>query len=255
MNSQFQPSQKKGFTLIELLVVIAIIAILAAILFPVFAQAREKARQATCISNLKQIDLATLMYVQDYDETWFPVWSPQPDGAGHWYFKVSPYIKAGTGTTWDSFTMNTEIRWCPSGVARAFNYSMNSHICPMNWSTLVYAADTNATFNHPSSTIAFGDGTQVGDWGENSGAGYNWWPGQYPNPWSGKYAGTDAQWDIIDKDPVHVGDPGFQEVRYRHNKTASFAFVDGHVKAVHRGGVQVPYNWSVTDQDNTDWSR
>jgi len=59
---------RNGFTLIELLVVIAIIAILAAILFPVFAQAREKARQATCLSNQKQIALALLMYNQDYDE-------------------------------------------------------------------------------------------------------------------------------------------------------------------------------------------
>jgi prepilin-type N-terminal cleavage/methylation domain-containing protein/prepilin-type processing-associated H-X9-DG protein len=63
-------SCKSGFTLIELLVVIAIIAILAAILFPVFAQAREKARETTCISNTKQIALALRMYVQDYDEVW-----------------------------------------------------------------------------------------------------------------------------------------------------------------------------------------
>jgi prepilin-type N-terminal cleavage/methylation domain-containing protein/prepilin-type processing-associated H-X9-DG protein len=61
--------KRRGFTLIELLVVIAIIAILAAILFPVFAQAREKARQATCLSNMKQIGLAWTMYAQDYDET------------------------------------------------------------------------------------------------------------------------------------------------------------------------------------------
>ena len=60
--------QRKAFTLIELLVVIAIIAILAAILFPVFAQAREKARQTTCTSNVKNYGLAFLMYAQDYDE-------------------------------------------------------------------------------------------------------------------------------------------------------------------------------------------
>jgi len=63
---------RSGFTLIELLVVIAIIAILAAILFPVFAQAREKARQASCESNEKQIGLAITQYVQDYDETYMP---------------------------------------------------------------------------------------------------------------------------------------------------------------------------------------
>ena len=68
----FRHQKKKAFTLIELLVVIAIIAILAAILFPVFARAREKARQASCQSNLKEIALAELMYAQDYDERfWF----------------------------------------------------------------------------------------------------------------------------------------------------------------------------------------
>ena len=62
--------RRSAFTLIELLVVIAIIAILAAILFPVFAQAREAARQTSCLSNTKQFAVATIMYVQDYDETY-----------------------------------------------------------------------------------------------------------------------------------------------------------------------------------------
>src|SRR5437762_2167194 len=94
---------KRGFTLIELLVVIAIIAILAAILFPVFARAREKARQTSCLSNLKQIDIGFLMYVQDYDEQ-FPPWTANACGkyAGgafdlHYMYPnlVSPYIKNG----------------------------------------------------------------------------------------------------------------------------------------------------------------
>jgi len=72
---------RRGFTLIELLVVIAIIAILAAILFPVFAQAREKARQTSCLSDLKQIGLAFKMYVQDFDERW-PQCDPLPAGNG-----------------------------------------------------------------------------------------------------------------------------------------------------------------------------
>jgi len=83
--------RKSGFTLIELLVVIAIIAILAAILFPVFATAREKARQASCASNLKQIGLGMIQYVQDYDET-------QPNeccGASmQWPWALFPYLKS-----------------------------------------------------------------------------------------------------------------------------------------------------------------
>lgn len=80
--------KRTGFTLIELLVVIAIIAILAAILFPVFARAREKARQSSCLSNQKQIGLAILMYNQDYDERviqWriaVPVGTPGAEGSG-----------------------------------------------------------------------------------------------------------------------------------------------------------------------------
>lgn len=89
---------RRGFTLIELLVVIAIIAILAAILFPVFAQARESARKATCISNLKQIGLAVMMYSGDYDETLpFAAWNPPGQVLTMWYDLIEPYVKSGTG--------------------------------------------------------------------------------------------------------------------------------------------------------------
>src|SRR6266699_383275 len=82
-------SRKPAFTLIELLVVIAVIAILAAILFPVFAQVREKARQATCLSNMKQLGLAQSMYTQDYDETFPKGYHRLPDGTDYpWYLEV-----------------------------------------------------------------------------------------------------------------------------------------------------------------------
>src|SRR5579862_2748048 len=96
---------KHGFTLIELLVVIAIIAILAAILFPVFAQAREAARKTSCTSNCRQIGLGIMMYVQDYDETYCPYFSGYNPANGtytspQWYWPqlVAPYVQKAQGT-------------------------------------------------------------------------------------------------------------------------------------------------------------
>jgi prepilin-type N-terminal cleavage/methylation domain-containing protein/prepilin-type processing-associated H-X9-DG protein len=104
MSQQRRLNQPRAFTLIELLVVIAIIAILAAILFPVFAQAREKARSAACLSNSKQIATAIALYVQDYDET-FPFssdfsvagipGSPVLGGYRYWADYIFPYVKNG----------------------------------------------------------------------------------------------------------------------------------------------------------------
>ena len=103
------PQRKRGFTLIELLVVIAIIAILASILFPVFARARENARRTSCLSNMKQLGLGVMMYVQDYDERFFgPGFGstggveetlPCPGNAAsacraYWPVKLYPYIKS-----------------------------------------------------------------------------------------------------------------------------------------------------------------
>ena len=93
LNSQEKNIMKlsKAFTLIELLVVIAIIAILAAILFPVFARARENARRTSCLSNLKQIGLATMQYLQDYDERYMVV---NHNTGYHWFDPLQPYIKS-----------------------------------------------------------------------------------------------------------------------------------------------------------------
>ena len=128
-----------GFTLIELLVVIAIIAILAAILFPVFAQAREKARQTACLSNLKQIGLAFRMYTQDYDETYPLVnvsyWAPQP--------YMLPAL--------DTYIKNQEVWYCPNYFTRLGGYHDVQHAYAAHqpgyniWAFANYGAVANGT--------------------------------------------------------------------------------------------------------------
>jgi prepilin-type N-terminal cleavage/methylation domain-containing protein len=125
--------RRDAFTLIELLVVIAIIAILAAILFPVFAQARERARLATCTSNMKQINLSLLMYLQDYDEVF-------PDVSNNWWAATdwgSPGQPARyLGVPWDASAYG--VQWCGFQVPRVhiltvlLPYSKNERIfqCP-----------------------------------------------------------------------------------------------------------------------------
>ncbi len=141
---------RKGFTLIELLVVIAIIAILAAILFPVFAKAREKARQTSCLSNQKQLALGILMYAQDYDE-WTPIafygWAYPT-----WRDVVVPYIK------------NAQIHQCPSdstvwGTPHNGSYGLNSE-----WWGGPYTVNISlAQIVKPAETFLTADNTS-GDW-------------------------------------------------------------------------------------------
>ena len=126
---------RRGFTLIELLVVIAIIAILAAILFPVFAKAREKARQSSCLSNVKQIDLGILQYAQDYDERLVTYYTR--DAANnriYWMAQIDPYLK------------NDQIWKCPSRL-RTWSYGLNN--CIDQWKL--------ASFDYPSEVAIIHD--------------------------------------------------------------------------------------------------
>lgn len=167
---------RKGFTLIELLVVIAIIAILAAILFPVFAKAREKARQAACQSNLKQIGLAFQMYMSDYDErvpriiTW--CWQgsyTRQDKIGP-LPRLNPYVK--NWQLWDCPSSQKD-RCCHNGSNphHAINADVNDGYLPstvrltygFNEDMLVNARKM-AAYGFPAETVALADASGYLNW-------------------------------------------------------------------------------------------
>lgn len=168
----------KGFTLIELLVVIAIIAILAAILFPVFSQAREKARQTACLSNLKQLGNALTMYVQDFDET-LPAWTTYyvcqaengiayPCGTiapNYWDVVLMPYVKSGNPLA-ASTDLNrfTGVLSCPNTetntTRRSYGFSMGLAYSSYPSPTVnKYRALPIASIESPASTVFVGEGS------------------------------------------------------------------------------------------------
>jgi prepilin-type N-terminal cleavage/methylation domain-containing protein/prepilin-type processing-associated H-X9-DG protein len=142
-----------GFTLIELLVVIAIIAILAAILFPVFARARSQAYKAQCTSNLKQLALGTLMYVQDYDETFMPRYGSASSGAQIWPVLIQPYLKNRQIVGCTEMTPEASQTW--KGTYGWVGYGMNANL----WRNVSLQQTILAGVPFPAQTLMQADST------------------------------------------------------------------------------------------------
>ncbi|MDX1932293.1 MAG: DUF1559 domain-containing protein [Capsulimonadales bacterium] len=161
-----------AFTLIELLVVIAIIAILAAILFPVFAQAREKARSISCLSNVKQLGLGVSMYVQDYDETFPFAWG---NPAGTWYETVYPYIKNGQVRDTAGVVLwraSNGLYRCPSDGTPSTSYTANANLFGGDSGGNVKPAKTLAAMNRPADVVAIMDSNKWRNDGATDTPGY-----------------------------------------------------------------------------------
>ena len=218
--------KRRGFTLIELLVVIAIIAILAAILFPVFARAREKANQASCQSNLKQIGLAFKMYASDYDTRNPQITSGQPalwgcpdyscsggeNPDGRWYNVIKPYVK------------NDQIFVCPSRANWTHGYCVwVPYNCPSGkvYPLIMrqgssYPAPLESDIEYPGNTILATDA-------------YRWGVGVWINYIFTNYELTHG---------MYTGGEQYGYGMYRHNETTNCLFCDGHVKARRMGSIE-----------------
>lgn len=204
----------RGFTLIELLVVIAIIAILAAILFPVFAKAREKARMASCQSNLKQIGVGLAMYIQDYDGFWPGGNDPDNNTCAGIVYRYG--WRGWVGNAIYPYVKNPQIFVCPSRApGYTVNVDLNNALC------------TNAYFNYATYCFNYrGLGLQhegniptparfVVMWCSS-----NRWNDCYPNSGCG----------IETRDIAWVKANNYTGTHW-HNEMSNYLFADGHVKA------------------------
>jgi prepilin-type N-terminal cleavage/methylation domain-containing protein/prepilin-type processing-associated H-X9-DG protein len=219
---------RRGFTLIELLVVIAIIAILAAILFPVFAKAREKARQTSCLSNVKQIGLAVLSYAQDYDEM-YPRAAAGASGTPRtYYFQIlTPYIK------------NKQIWKCPS-IPSSSSY------------TYCYIFHRYSSSMIPDGVFSVGDPmSYVWNYGMGGDNGASVSMGQVVAPasvfmlWDGAAGDVDAttQSAGISSSYKRVANHGQSVDKPLHNDGDNYVYADGHAKYNARNAV--PYSGDI----------
>jgi prepilin-type N-terminal cleavage/methylation domain-containing protein/prepilin-type processing-associated H-X9-DG protein len=198
--------KRNGFTLIELLVVIAIIAILAAILFPVFAKAREKARQSSCLSNVKQLNLAVIQYAQDYDEC-------LPFGQMDYSFGTVMALGNITNAAQPSHLMpyikNSQVAICPS-LAGVCGYGWGHNHQPYRSGTGVTPFPTVSIgfYNYPAEQLLFMD-SQSGT--------------------------TSYTWVYC---PHFANDSGNGYVATRHNEGSNVAFIDGHAKWMSRSSLR-----------------
>jgi prepilin-type N-terminal cleavage/methylation domain-containing protein/prepilin-type processing-associated H-X9-DG protein len=235
--------QKPGFTLIELLVVIAIIAILAAILFPVFAAAREKARQISCASNMKQLGVGLLEYVQDYDEN-LPFDEESGGWGTGWAHQIYPYVNStGVYTCPDDQTQ-------PASGNVEYSYVINHNAvttsgigCPTTKlvapaSTVCLFEGSNITGLPPSNTAELNSEAAIGAGGGNDGLGsdYIGQAGYHMVVWedTGQFGGRSVP---IGQTTSNNGglDPIFPYGR--HSKASNYLMFDGHVKLL--AGTQV----------------
>lgn len=279
--------RSSAFTLIELLVVIAIIAILAAILFPVFAQAREKARSTACLSNCKQIDLAILMYTQDFDEA-FPHFSQYCFRIPNPLLPNDPNHPAGVRQMWQAtvypYTKNWQLFSCPSDnsniptdafttfymLSYGYNYGylsvLNTGADPGCGTAQWFQSVTLATVQTPANIVAITDNggkalynVQVPPGATTLGSMVNppdAWPSQYYF-----YGPSQVGWGLNCADyfqGTQWGDTdGFA---FRHTNGGNAAMVDGHAKFFRvLGGLAIGTNYnpkvSCTSTLVTDYSQ
>ncbi|HEV2472149.1 MAG TPA: DUF1559 domain-containing protein [Chthonomonadales bacterium] len=275
---------RTAFTLIELLVVIAIIAILAAILFPVFAQAREKARQTACISNLKQIGLGTMMYAEDYDETYFSGWmwgSPaSATGTQIWRVTILPYVKMGgkvpqtTNDVYDPTIPTVPLFQCPDTTYMAktsYGYNLNEMTQGWNGATGTFSGQPEAAIQQAASLVMFADAASTAQSapldpyfhdGDNPCDRSNIQPnpldcGPYrynPIVWQPDQGNSSADWASCDSNLTVPGDGpnsdwegnNARRPYFPHSHFTDAVLADGHAKALTAGSFQAEI---VTPQD------